>query len=347
METSDARGHQPSGWLKKDPTIHHPELSSNLTGLSLQDIRTYYLRDERLQDIEDCAIDTAITTAPWYIAEPQSDLVSSLCDICKHVNFQWLLRNDTSTNDGPILLLQDMLASRSTCNFCRLATTALCTAEGEIRRFEELLVEDEVVCCCITSNFSTGMENGPAMLSIWRRILGVTGGILAPVAQIHEIEDFENGCLGRRISSTADPQLIKAWLDTCENNHEDTPTQKSLLHPQLTGSKFQLRLLDVQDDCIVCRDHDTRYVALSYVWGRVTQLRLLMSNFDTLTTKGALSHDGLGSQLPRTISDAKRLAASLGERYLWVGKHRHKYRRDKDANTISCLRRTLPYPRRA
>jgi hypothetical protein len=320
MDSLDGNGDHSSRWLQKNPTIRHPEIWPNSSGASLQDIRTYYLRNNHFTRPGDGDIDTSVTTAPWYMTQPQSSLTSPLCGVCKHINFQWLLRNQTRSNDGPILVLQDMIANRSSCNFCRLATTALCTADGEVRRLEDLDEGNNIVCCCITSNFSVSGTDGPATLSVWRRILSVTGGIIAPVAQIQAVGNVENKYLGRRISSSADPQLIKIWLNTCEKSHQDTPVQQSLLHPKLMGSKLQLRLLDVQDDCIVCRDHATRYVALSYVWGRVTQLRLLMSNFDVLTKKGALSHTNLGDQLPRTIADAKKLAANLGERYLWVGK---------------------------
>jgi hypothetical protein len=325
MGSTDICGGRSSSWHEKDPTLLHPEHWRNARGVSLQDIRTYYLQNEQHSYAEHRVNDTSVEKAPWFIIEPPMDLTSSLCGVCKHINFEWLLRNQTGTNNGPIVLLQNMLASQSSCNFCHLATTALCNADGESRRPEDLLKDDEVICCFITSNFSTHTEDGPAMLSIWRRILGVTGGILAPVAQIQEIGDLDNQCFGRRISSRADPQLIKAWLTTCEKNHEDTPAQESLLRRQLTNSHLQLRLLDVEENCIVCQDHGTRYVALSYVWGKVTQLRLLLSNFDLLTAKGALSHDSLGAQLPRTISDAKQLAKNLGERFLWVGKQRNLF----------------------
>jgi hypothetical protein len=321
MDSSDICGGRSSSWLEQDSTLCHPEQWRNARGVSLQDIRTYYLQNEQHSYVEHRDVDTSVEKAPWYMIEPPADLIPTLCSVCKHINFEWLLRNQTSRNSGPVLLLQHMLASRSSCNFCRLAITSLCTADGASLQPEDLLQENEVMCCFLTSNFSTGAEDGPTIVSIWRRIFGVTGGFLAPVAQIQEIGDLENQCFGRQISSSADLPLIKAWLTTCEKEHEDTAAQQSLLHRQITGSKLQLRLLDVEDECIVCMDHGTRYVALSYVWGKVTQLRLLLSNFDLLTAKGALSHDSLGAQLPRTISDAKQLAKHLGERYLWVGKH--------------------------
>jgi hypothetical protein len=60
-----------------------------------------------------------------------------------------------------------------------------------------------------------------------------------------------------------------------------------------------------------------------------------MSNYDILTTKGSLSRSNLGAQLPRTISDAKKLVANLGERYLWIGKHRHGHWGEKPTDTTS------------
>jgi hypothetical protein len=335
MVSSDVDSQQPTFWLQKNPTIHHPDIGPSSSGLSLQDVRTYYLRNIQAPRSGTGDRDTSVISAPWFIARPQPSLTSSLCGVCKHIDFQWLLRNPTSTNDGPILFLQDMLANRSSCSFCCLATNALCTADAKARHFEDLEEGNEVVCCCITTHRTSRTSDGPATFSIWRRVLGLTQGIISSIVELQEVGDVEDGCLGRRISSSTDLRLVEAWLTACEKSHEDTSIQKSLLHPNLMGSTLQLRLLDVQNDCIVCRDHATRYVALSYVWGRVTQLRLLMSNYDILTTKGSLSRSNLGAQLPRTISDAKKLVANLGERYLWIGKHRHGHWGEKPTDTTS------------
>ncbi|KAF1947552.1 HET-domain-containing protein [Clathrospora elynae] len=299
-------------WLRKDPTVYHPQLWPGSTGASLQDIRTHYLR------IKNPDIDPSVTAAPWYITDPEPTPSSSLCEICRHINFQWLLRNRTAAIHGPVLLLRDMLSNRSSCSFCRLAIIALCTADGANLRQDDLDDAEIVICCFVTSDKMSSDPASPAMLSVWRRILGVTGGFTGQAGHIQEIGSRQDGCPGRRISSCVDLQLVRNWITTCEELHKKNPEQVRLLGPRFAPSNLQLRVLDVREKCIVNKDYATRYVALSYVWGGVDQKKLLMSNLNHLSTKGAFSSDGLGSQLPRTISDAIQLTANIGERYLWI-----------------------------
>src|SRR5262249_14113513 len=63
--------------------------------------------------------------------------------------------------------------------------------------------------------------------------------------------------------------------------------------------------------------HGSRYVALSYVWGKAAHVH---------TTEADVKRDGSGREvmivlprlLPQTIEDAMHVTRSLGERYLWV-----------------------------
>ena len=123
------------------------------------------------------------------------------------------------------------------------------------------------------------------------------------------------------VMKCTDLSLVRSWFRICEEKHSDIASQVRLLDlaPTTLGIDLQLRLIDVQNKCVVLGDDQTRYVALSYVWGKVDQLKLLMSNLTVLSTPGVFSCDKLGSRLPRTIADAIELTAALGERYLWIG----------------------------
>jgi hypothetical protein len=317
MDSPGAHEKMSSRWLLKDAAIYHPQFWPESTGASLQDVRTFYMKDkDTFSGSEYSKIDTSVIRAPWYITEPY-DLL--LCEVCRHINFEWLLRNTATVLNGPIVLLRDMLATQSSCSFCSLAITALCTADGDTLEVEDLDEGDNIVLCCISSDVLTQASSSPAILSIWRRILGVTGGFRGQVGHIQEVGSSQDGCLGRRISSATDLQLIRTWLKLCEEVHKNNAEQGRLADPESKRSDLQLRLLDVQNKCVVNAKYGTRYVALSYVWGRVTQVKLLMSNLENLSTKGALSHDQLDTQLPRTIADAMKLVENIGERYLWVG----------------------------
>ncbi|KAK0115694.1 hypothetical protein ONS95_000039 [Cadophora gregata] len=74
--------------------------------------------------------------------------------------------------------------------------------------------------------------------------------------------------------------------------------------------------INVQTLSLVECPYDSRYIALSYVWGRVPQLLLTSSNRDLLLKKGSLKkmEDGI----PRVVRDAITAVRSLGETLLWV-----------------------------
>ena len=61
---------------------------------------------------------------------------------------------------------------------------------------------------------------------------------------------------------------------------------------------------------------DTRYIALSYVWGDIRMPQLQSDNFERLSSEGSL--EAIRPDLPKTINDAIDLLRALGERYLWV-----------------------------
>ncbi|EXJ89685.1 hypothetical protein A1O3_02752 [Capronia epimyces CBS 606.96] len=67
--------------------------------------------------------------------------------------------------------------------------------------------------------------------------------------------------------------------------------------------------------CIVETSQSSRYIALSYLWGKnFVQLFTTSKNLPKLSQPGALEKE----KLPRTIKDAIILTRLLGERYLWT-----------------------------
>jgi hypothetical protein len=314
---------EPNGWFVKDPSIDHPDYSPDGEGVSLQDIRDYYLRDTP-------DVDPSMEAAPWFVVEPPLEVTSHLCNVCRHINFQWLLRNYVPPDSGPILFLRHILAHQHSCNFCRLALAALYTADGEEHGVDDLGDGNNVIGCWITSYqpYSYPRSDDPAVMEICRRrlfdILFDTDefglGLVGPSGFMQQIGSSEDNCVGRRIASCADLNLVRDWFKICEEQHSDIPSLAPLLHHStIPWSNVQIRVIDVQDRCIVVGNDHTRYVALSYVWGKVDQLKLLTSNLIDLSTPGAFSREKFRSRLPRTISDAIELTKALGERYLWVG----------------------------
>jgi hypothetical protein len=82
-----------------------------------------------------------------------------------------------------------------------------------------------------------------------------------------------------------------------------------------------LILIDVFDYCLVHISKLTshRYLALSYVWGRISgTIELKRENFRQLCLKNSLKLPSHLSCIPRTILDAIALTGAMGLRYLWV-----------------------------
>lgn len=120
-------------------------------------------------------------------------------------------------------------------------------------------------------------------------------------------------------SSLIDLPRVRGWVNFCESQHG------TLCGPQ-TGSTERidsvfpglkvLRLIDIENYCLVEVSRLCRYVTISYVWGAVPSARLTRANLDRLTQPGAITE--AWNLVPRTIKDAIMLVSGLGERYLWV-----------------------------
>jgi hypothetical protein len=114
---------------------------------------------------------------------------------------------------------------------------------------------------------------------------------------------------GRIRPLLADSRIFRKWKDTCCMKHREH------CDARFTGDHLdRLRLIDVEDMCIVEAPRGQDYVALSYVWGTAEMLKLQKGNFDHFQTLGSLK----SASLPTTIADAAVVTQGLGEKYLWV-----------------------------
>jgi hypothetical protein len=115
--------------------------------------------------------------------------------------------------------------------------------------------------------------------------------------------------------------LIRKWLLECEKNHGAACNSRELFYPTRTGSVYahQLKetlLIDVVEKRLVSASLSQRYIALSYVWGKINAFQTKKANRDYLGRQGALCTGQ--TQPSQTIRDAMELVKALGERYLWV-----------------------------
>ncbi|KAK1762163.1 heterokaryon incompatibility protein [Phialemonium atrogriseum] len=120
-------------------------------------------------------------------------------------------------------------------------------------------------------------------------------------------------CMGRSVDRNyVSTNLIRQWMSYCEDNHGSACSSAGR-RPSMSISWF----VDTETNCLVPAPEGSRYVALSYVWGKVPMLKALKANVLALQKPGALSRE-FAAEIPSTIRHAMSLVRSLGERYLWV-----------------------------
>ncbi|KAI0866664.1 heterokaryon incompatibility protein-domain-containing protein [Xylaria cubensis] len=116
---------------------------------------------------------------------------------------------------------------------------------------------------------------------------------------------------------------IRAWAKQCDTEHAGICHRLTEWTSIPPPSMAPLLLVDVTSRCLVeipiDRVHDTRYVALSYVWGRLQGiLETTRENEQDLRQKHALTSPSRAVRLPDTVRDAIELVNRLGIPYLWV-----------------------------
>ncbi|KAI3316950.1 heterokaryon incompatibility protein-domain-containing protein [Xylariaceae sp. AK1471] len=150
---------------------------------------------------------------------------------------------------------------------------------------------------------------------------------LMPAAE--EVPRHRKRRSGQRIPATeADPTLFRRWVDNCKSKHGTMcdiayfgfrKTEWAQLAEHL-GYRFRFRLIDVWDRKIIDAPEGCSYVALSYVWGQLPGVFRAKKNDikATINDSGAAYLEIPKEGVPKTVQDAMRVTAMLGERFLWV-----------------------------
>ncbi|KAF2129809.1 HET-domain-containing protein [Dothidotthia symphoricarpi CBS 119687] len=113
--------------------------------------------------------------------------------------------------------------------------------------------------------------------------------------------------------SYVDFDILKTWIDDCQNHHLQHCTRKDyerLDHPP------GFRVIDCYTKEIIEVSTRCTYVALSYVWGAPTE-----NESSSCPEPGCSRYDTLPLRLPRTVQDAVEVVVRLGYRYLWIDKY--------------------------
>lgn len=254
---------------------------------------------------------------PWYIENPNNADELSLCNICRHIDFNFLFQHALRANFARIELglLRDII-KKDSCAFCRLVAHVI-SVTYKTNLIEALKNEaKDTICELMNEAKQTHDSNRVYVLEV--RIFSDGGAIDSEFdlsARIHCLADERNPkpTEGRLVSKyQAEMSLLKRWLHTCENEH---PSGDSNPGNMAKADSF-LRVIDVQRQCIVKAPRMCRYMALSYVWGGPQELQLTKKTQPELEGPNGLPMDD--TRLPRTITDAMLLVSRLDERYLWV-----------------------------
>ncbi|KAJ9626792.1 hypothetical protein H2204_009937 [Knufia peltigerae] len=113
---------------------------------------------------------------------------------------------------------------------------------------------------------------------------------------------------------------VLRWISSCELAHRPRCELSDYIKfaDAFRGLRL-LRLIDIKKGCLVEMRAREKYVALSYVWGAVSNFRLTKANRIALLAPVSLMK--ISHRLPRTVQDAIALVRRLGCRYLWVDAH--------------------------
>ncbi|KAK3352525.1 heterokaryon incompatibility protein-domain-containing protein [Lasiosphaeria hispida] len=120
------------------------------------------------------------------------------------------------------------------------------------------------------------------------------------------------------IDAEIDCQRVSTWIRHCTAEHDDCLVlPQNRFRDRFPGLET-LRLIDIPRGCLIETREALPYVALSYVWGAVSNFRLTKANKPALMRPGAIQSQEVWDALPRTISDSIILLSRLGFSYLWV-----------------------------
>ncbi|KAI7782019.1 hypothetical protein LA080_013957 [Diaporthe eres] len=127
-----------------------------------------------------------------------------------------------------------------------------------------------------------------------------------------EQNNLKVACVGRpRSEESISASLMKNWISTCEQHH----TEKCCV--RIPPPEPLSWMIDTWSCCLVPAEGVTRYVALSYVWGKTRMFKATKETLCSLKENGALGTETHLS-LPQVIRHTIALVPRLGERYLWV-----------------------------
>lgn len=114
-----------------------------------------------------------------------------------------------------------------------------------------------------------------------------------------------------------DTARILRRISSCEQSHGiECAMPTNLSFSEAFRGLYLPQLIDVETNCSVEKTSLVKYVALSSVWGAVSNFRLAKTNRTALLKPGSLQT--VFSMLPNTIKDAVVFKKRLRYQYIWI-----------------------------
>ncbi|KAF7938472.1 uncharacterized protein EAE98_000810 [Botrytis deweyae] len=277
-----------------------------------------------------------------------SSLIDSCCSSCSRLSLHresFVLGEDTKdtpkevdpvhTTLSPVNLgyLNDIYKRKSSCAFCRLvykATKLDVKAYNQPRR-TCVNNEDRQTTCWMEwlIDGRTGSDtiqpsnaiNTPITECFTRRIRlyskdGSFSDAYLVLLSTYNTESRSPSFLGRIVDPRqASLAKMSEWIGICEQSHKEVCRP---LHDKSPAQSLgeSMRLIDVNQMCLVTAESTTKYVTLSYCWGKTKFFKNTRRLYAKLRRPGFLNV--VFDELGQTIQDAILLVRSLNMGYLWV-----------------------------
>ncbi|KFY27548.1 hypothetical protein V493_03429 [Pseudogymnoascus sp. VKM F-4281 (FW-2241)] len=243
--------------------------------------------------------------------------LDELCIVCREIDLRQYLFLDSCPGTVRLGEFQDIL-KRKHCALCRIIIQALYVNSED--HWQEGIYPVE--SCYLGRHDKLSR---PSILEVWFTSDSMTlpKGMYGHSTTIGTVILVSNGTKGledtpinpgRTVGTSVDMAVLRGWLSNCESRHGGKCEGTRAAVP--SGIIDSQLLIDVNKGCLVQAGANDRYIALSYVWGKVNMLQTMTTNLVRLQQNGALAD--LSDQIPTAIKNAMQLVSNFGEKYLWV-----------------------------
>ncbi|KAL8383387.1 hypothetical protein RB595_006914 [Gaeumannomyces hyphopodioides] len=348
---SGTRLHTPGSSTGSGGSSRHTA-NSSVSGRSIRAVPSEVNLNRRFDSV------SRHTVPFWYIKKPAASTedesgalempFQALCRNCRHIDVDALFRQNESDAVPPprdFIVMGTLLnlMTRTNCRLCQLAARIIAhdastdipadlgDGERSARQTSTLVgLLDETYYLC-PARLPTARNSAELFFfssedvraGSWpRRSMAIrpigTGTDESADGQ-QQPPPFTTGCSGRLLRSPSEMDLdwVRDRLRACEQCSSSGRTRS--VKNQQRQQHHPVRVIDVQNMCLVDLHEDDRYVTLSYVCGAAAQGSMLLLG---AASERALRHPkGLlhfWDSVPRTIQDAVKLVREIGERHLWV-----------------------------